>query len=222
MKKSISSYSHNFIPSEGIKLQKELRGEVILKWDGRKIKRVAGIDVHFPFKKTALAAIAVFSYPELELIDSCSRTQHCNIPYIPGLLSFREIPPILNAWENLRTKPDLILCDGQGIAHPRGFGLASHLGLELNIPTIGCAKSHLFGKCDDPPLLKGQKSPIYSTGGKKIGYVLRTRDNIKPLYISPGHLIDIETSVKIVLSCTTRYKISEPLRTAHKLASGLA
>ena len=220
MKKGIISYSESFIPSEGIKLQNELRCKVILKWDGRKINRVAGIDVHFPSKDTALAAIAVFSYPELELIDSYSRTQRCNIPYIPGLLSFREIPPILNAWKNLRTKPDLILCDGQGIAHPRGFGLASHLGFELNMPTIGCAKSPLFGKYENPPSFKGQKSPIFNKSGDKIGYVLRTRDNIKPLYISPGHLIDIETSVNIVLACTTRYKISEPLRAAHKLAGG--
>ncbi|HMA76627.1 MAG TPA: deoxyribonuclease V [Candidatus Krumholzibacteriaceae bacterium] len=220
MKKKIISYADEFVPAEGIKLQKKLRSRVILKWDGRKINLVAGIDVHFPEKNTAFAAVALFSYPQLELVDSSCAARHCDIAYIPGLLSFREIPPILKAWNQLRKKPDLILCDGQGIAHPRGLGLASHLGIELDLPTIGCAKSPLFGKYDLPPPLKGDKSPIFDKERNRIGYVLRTRDNVKPLYISPGHLIDIETSVDIVLSCTTKYKISEPLRAAHRMAGG--
>jgi len=209
----------NFSASEGIRLQKELRRELILEWDGRAVNYVAGTDVHFPNRNTALAAVTVHSFPELEIIESRHATCRCEVPYIPGLLSFREIPAILKALQQTETRPDIILCDGQGIAHPRRFGLASHLGLILGIPTIGCAKSPLYGEFELPGPEKGQSSPLYSGEAELLGYVLRTRDRIKPVYVSPGHMIDHVKSVEITLKCTPEFKISEPLRSAHRLAS---
>ncbi|MFO7915978.1 MAG: endonuclease V [Candidatus Krumholzibacteriales bacterium] len=208
-----------FSAREGIRLQNELRPKLVLEWDGRPVNHIAGADVHFPSRGTALAAVAVFSFPELEMAESRRLTCSCDIPYIPGLLSFREIPAILRALREIKTEPDLILCDGQGIAHPRRLGLASHLGIILGKPTIGCAKSPLYGDFDQPGPRKGQKSPIRGGDGDLLGYALRTRDGIKPVYVSPGHLIDHQTSVEIVLRCTPEYKISEPLRAAHHLAS---
>ncbi len=215
--KDSDSFDH-FVPSEGIRLQKELRGKVVLKWNGGKVQTVAGADVHFPQKKRAKAAITLLSYPGLELINAVTADIDCPVPYIPGLLSFREIPAILKAWSGLKSRPDVILCDGQGIAHPRGLGLASHLGLELGVPTIGCAKSPLFGYFREPGTMKGEKSPIRDKEGDVIGFVLRTRENVKPVYVSPGHLVGLDKAVEIVMRCAPRYKIPEPLRHAHHLA----
>lgn len=205
-------------PSEGIQIQKRLSKIIRRRWDGRKIALIAGTDVHFPSRDIARAAIAVVTYPNLTLVDSCVEESPCNVPYIPGLLSFREIPPLIEAWKKLEQKPDVILCDGQGIAHPRGLGLASHLGIVLGLPTVGCAKSPLFGEFEKPGQTKGDRTPIRDKGGKTIGTVLRTRDGTRSLYISVGHLIDLRTAVRIVLCCTPRYRIPEPLRTAHRLA----
>jgi len=218
MKKTGSGSFDRFVPSEGILLQKELRGNLILSWNGRKVQTVAGADVHFPEKKRARAAITLLSYPGLEPLEAVKADIDCPVPYIPGLLSFREIPAILKAWARLEGHPDVILCDGQGIAHPRGLGLASHLGLELGVPTIGCAKSPLFGDFLKPGPVKGEKSPIRDKKGKVIGFALRTRDNVKPVYVSPGHLMGLNKAVEIVMRCAPRYKIPEPLRRAHQLA----
>lgn len=205
-------------PSEGIEIQKRLGHMVRRRWDGRSIRLVAGADVHFPSKTTARAAIAVLKYPELEIVESTLRESPCTFPYVPGLLSFREIPPLLDAWNGLGKKPDLILCDGQGIAHPRGLGLASHLGLILALPTVGCAKSRLTGDFDEPGPFKGERSPLIDGRGGTIGTVLRTRDRTRPIYVSVGHMIDLKTAVRIVLECTPRFRIPEPLRAAHRLA----
>jgi deoxyribonuclease V len=160
----------------------------------------------------------VLSFPKLELLESRCTELDCPVPYIPGLLSFREIPCILEAWSKLENEPDLILCDGQGIAHPRGLGLASHLGLVLDLPSIGCAKSHLFGKFREPGVLRGDKAPLRGKNGETIGYVLRTRERIKPIFVSPGHLVGVEEAAAITLACSPKYKIPEPLRYAHRLA----
>jgi deoxyribonuclease V len=205
-------------PREGIRLQNELRREVSRKWDGRRVRIVAGTDVHFPSRDRVRAAVALFTFPDLELLETHIHEEPCAFPYIPGLLSFREIPPVLGAWRLLSHKPDVLLCDGQGIAHPRGLGLASHLGLIIDVPTIGCAKSPLFGESKIPAASKGSHSPIRDQSGRTIGAVLRTREATRPLYVSIGHRIDLRTAVRIVLSCTTRYRIPEPLRTAHRLA----
>lgn len=206
-------------PSEGIELQKRLRTLVRRSWDGRTIELIAGTDVHFPSKGRVRAAVVVLARSGLEIVDSSIHEGPCTFPYVPGLLSFREIPPLLEAWKLLREVPDCILCDGQGIAHPRGLGLASHFGLVLGIPTIGCAKSPLFGEFTEPGLDRGDTSPIRDPHGRTIGTVVRTRDGTRPLFVSVGHEVSLRKAVSIVLSCTTRYRIPEPLRAAHHLAS---
>jgi len=208
----------NVSPAEGIEIQKRLRALVKRSWDGRAMRLVAGADVHFPSKGTARGALVVLAYPGLAIVDSSVFEGPCSFPYVPGLLSFREIPALLEAWRGLRLIPDCVLCDGQGIAHPRGLGLASHFGLVLGIPTIGCAKSPLFGRFEEPGPDRGDESPIADPKGKTIGSVLRTRDRTKPVYVSVGHLVSLRKAVSIVLSCTGRYRIPEPLRAAHRLA----
>ncbi len=144
----------------------------------------------------------------------------CFLPYIPGILSFREIPPILKALKKLKSEPDLIFCDGQGIAHPRGLGLASHLGLLTGKPTIGCAKKRLVGQFSEPGQHRGDYSLLLYKG-KKVGAVLRTKEKIRPLFVSPGYAIEIEGSVRIVLDCGGQYRIPEPIREAHLLVNKL-
>ena len=205
-------------PAEGIEIQKRLRGLVKSAWDGRTIELIAGADVHFPSKGAVRAAIVILAYPGLEIVESSVHEGPCTFPYIPGLLSFREIPPLLEAWKKLRGRPDCILCDGQGIAHPRGLGAASHLGLTLGVPTIGCAKSPLFGTFEEPGAKRGNTSPIEDPNGKTIGLVVRTRDGTRPLFVSVGHLMSLRKAVSLVLSCSRRYRIPEPLRAAHHLA----
>ncbi len=205
-------------PSEGIRQQKRLRKLVSRRWDGRRVNLVGGMDVHFPSRNTARAAIVLLGMRNLEEVESKVVEIPCNLPYIPGLLSFREIPSLLEAWKKLVHRPDLILCDGQGIAHPRGLGLASHIGLILDTPTIGCAKSPLYGNFREPGPVKGDRTSIRDERERTIGKVLRTRDNTRPLYISVGHRINIRRAVRLVLQCTPRYRIPEPLRAAHRLA----
>jgi deoxyribonuclease V len=204
--------------AEGISLQRELSTLVSRRWDGRRVEAVAGADVHFPAKGRVRAAIVVCAFPGLEVITSNCHEGQCTFPYIPGLLSFREIPPLVEAWKGLGAKPDLILCDGQGIAHPRGLGLASHLGLVLDVPTIGCAKSPLFGSFEHPAAAKGSRTPILDKSGRTIGAVLRTRDGTRPLFVSVGHMIGLGRAIRTVLACTPRFRIPTPLRAAHRLA----
>ena len=208
----------DILPSEGIALQKELRTLVSRKWDGRKVGKVGGLDVHFPSKNIARAVAVIMSFPRLETIETSVVETECTFPYVPGLLSFREIPPLLKAIGKLKTRADIFLCDGQGIAHPRGLGLASHLGLILDSSTIGCAKSPLFGRFTEPGPEKGMRSPIKDRRGNTIGYVLRTRAHTSPIYVSIGHKISLRKAVSFVLQCTPRFRIPEPLRLAHHLA----
>ncbi|RJR31937.1 MAG: endonuclease V [Candidatus Latescibacterota bacterium] len=206
-------------PSEGIALQRRLARLVRRRWDGRRIRHVAGADVHFPARGVSRAAVTVLSYPGLELVEQAVFEGPCAFPYIPGLLSFREIPAILEAWRRLEGTPDVVLFDGQGVAHPRGLGLASHAGLVLGVPSVGCAKSPLFGSFEEPGRLRGARSPIRDAAGKTIGAVLRTRNGTRPIFVSVGHLMSLERAVEIVLSCAPRFRIPEPLRAAHRLAS---
>lgn len=166
---------------------------------------------------TYVAVVITFSWPDLSLLEKAVHIGKVDFPYIPGLLSFREVPPIFRAWEKLREKPDVFLCDGQGIAHPRGIGLATHLGLLLDIPTVGCAKTRLWGHHEELPPQKGSRVPLYANG-QPIGIVYRSRTGVKPLYISPGHMADISSSVTLVEKCLGRYRIPEPIRAAHRLA----
>lgn len=201
-------------------IQTHLASQVSLVDDySKKLRHVAGIDVGFEEAgKITRAAIVVLDYKSLELVDSTIVKIKTTFPYVPGYLSFRELPAVLKAFEGITVKPDIILCDGQGIAHPRRLGIASHLGVLTGFPTIGVAKSRLIGTYKEPGIKKSNKSLLYD-GKEKIGYVLRTRDNVKPLYISPGHKVSFKSVCDIVLKCTTKYRLPETTRWAHHLAS---
>jgi deoxyribonuclease V len=170
----------------------------------------------------ARAAIVVLHYPDLMPIEGVTAEVPIVFPYIPGLLAFREGPAVLAAWQQLETKPDLLMFDGQGIAHPRGIGIASHMGLWLDRPTIGVAKSRLYGHHDElgPKRADGAELWDEHEHDRIIGMVLRTRTDVSPVYISPGHLIDMQHSIQFVLECCTRYRLPEPTRWAHNVASG--
>jgi deoxyribonuclease V len=161
-----------------------------------------------------VATVAVCSFPDLEFREFAKYESNINFPYVPGLLSFREIPLVLEAFQRLQMKPDVVLCDGQGVAHPRRTGLASHLGLWLELPTVGCAKTRLVGSHGKVGPRKGQyRSLTYH--GEKVGVVLRTRTKVKPIYVSPGHLADVHSSRRLVTRCCLKTRLPEPLRRAH-------
>ncbi len=209
-------------PKEAIALQQTLRERVELadRVDG--VRLVAGVDVGFEEKNTITrAAVAVLTFPGLSLHEFRIARQPTRFPYVPGLLSFREVPAVLEALSQLACTPDLLLCDGQGIAHPRRFGIAAHLGVLLDIAAVGVAKSRLVGTYTDVPQEKGQWSTL-DDRGEVIGAVLRTRAGVKPLFISPGHRITLESAIRWTLACTTRYRLPETTRWAHRLASGPA
>jgi deoxyribonuclease V len=179
---------------------------------------VAGADIAVSKKLDRLvAAVVVMSFPGLDLVESQVTAAKSPFPYVPGLLSFRELPVLTRCLGRVKTRIDLMLCDAQGIAHPRGLGLASHLGLLIEIPTIGCAKSRLVGEHGEPGPLRGDFTRLVFDG-KRVGSVLRTRDRVKPLYISPGHRIDQASARRMTLACTTRYRLPEPTRLAHIIA----
>ena len=161
-----------------------------------------------------MAALAVYTFPGLELKELARVKTRIAYPYVPGLLSFREIPLLMQAFERLREEPDVVLCDGQGAAHPRRFGLASHLGLWLNLPTVGCAKTRLVGTHGKVGPMKGQYRSLWHRD-ERVGVVLRTRTKVKPLYVSPGHLAEVDSSRKLVERCCVKYRLPEPIRRAH-------
>ncbi|WP_303901531.1 deoxyribonuclease V [Thiohalomonas denitrificans] len=206
-------------PKEAIALQQELRNRVEITDRYGEIRWVAGVDVGFEARNSITrAAVAVLAYPSLELHEHAIARQPTRMPYIPGLLSFREVPAVLEAMARLDSRPDLLLCDGQGIAHPRRFGIASHLGVLLDVPAIGVAKTRLVGTHDAVPEGRGESVPLVDKG-ECIGAVLRTRPRVKPLFISPGHRMGLEHAVEWVMACTTRYRLPETTRWAHRLAS---
>ncbi len=209
-------HSFEVAPKEAIALQKQLRDRVETEGPIDGITFAAGIDVGLKGGK-ATAAIAVLKLPELQLRERALAKQPVQFPYIPGLLSFREIPVVLDALKKLTTIPDILLCDGQGIAHPRRFGIASHLGVITGLRSIGVAKSRLTGTHAEVPLRKGDWVPLIDKN-ETIGAVLRTREGVKPLYISVGHRIDLMSSIEIVMRCITRYRLPETTRWSHRLA----
>ncbi len=214
------SHPWNLSPAEAMAVQRELRARVILADRLGPVRRVAGVDVGFEADGAVTrAAVAVLGYPQLELLETALARRPTEFPYVPGLLSFRELPAVLDALAQLRDPPDLLLCDGQGIAHPRRLGIASHLGLLVDIPGIGVAKTRLCGVYADPPNERGAWTPLRANG-ETIGAVLRTRPGVKPLYISSGHRISLETAIDYVMACCTRYRLPETTRWAHRLASG--
>lgn len=203
-----------------VNVQERLRTMVALRpLSLRRIHAVAGSDLAIDKRrKRVVAAVVVMSFPGLEVTETRTVTSPLDFPYIPGLLSFREIPALIKCLRRVRTGFDVMLCDGQGIAHPRGVGIASHLGILIDTPTVGCAKSRLVGEHDPPGRRKGDYTRLIYEG-KQIGSVLRTRDDVKPLFISPGHRVDHASARRITLACTTRYRLPEPTRLAH-IAAG--
>ncbi|MFT4173902.1 MAG: deoxyribonuclease V [Rhodocyclaceae bacterium] len=209
-------------PKEAIALQKDVARRVVRQDELGPVRTVAGVDVGFEQGGAVTrAAIAVLSFPALQLVDRAVARRPTSFPYVPGLLSFREIPAILEALAALSTPIDLALVDGQGIAHPRRCGIASHLGVVTDLPTIGVGKSRLTGTHAEPPQVRGQWVPLMDRG-ELIGAVLRNRVNCLPLFISGGHKVSLPTALHWVAACTTRYRLPETTRWAHKLASGPA
>lgn len=207
-------------PAQAVQLQGELRRQIVLQWDGRPVNTVAGIDMSLTDEK-AHAAIVVLRFPDLTPIEGVTADAPLNFPYVPGLLSFREGPAILAAWDKLQHAPDLVMIDGQGIAHPRGIGIASHMGLWLQKPTIGVGKSKLYGMFDAPRPDAGDMTDLINPKTKSvIGAVLRSKVRSNPLFISPGHLMDVQHAVDFVMQCLRGYRLPEPTRWAHKFAAG--
>jgi deoxyribonuclease V len=209
----------NVTPKEAVELQKTLRDQIRLVPLREEPKLVGGCDVSMNrFTKEGFAGFVTLSYETLEVEDHAVAKEAIPFPYIPGLLSFREIPMLLAAWKKLKTKPDVLLVDGVGIAHPRRLGIATHLGLVLDIPTIGCAKSVLYGTYTEPANTPGSVSYMYDRVNKTevIGAALRTRRNIRPIFISPGHKITLEESIAIAGKCVRKYRLPEPTRLAHE------
>jgi len=210
---------HGVTYSEAVAIQSRLREELKGWSAGRTVRTVAGADVAVAGDgTTGIAGFAAFSWPDLELIDLSIAVERVEFPYIPGLLSFREIPVLIEAYARLSVCPDVIFCDGQGRAHPRRFGLACHLGVVLNTATIGCAKSRLVGEAGDPGPLRGDWADLVDRG-EVIGKVLRTRDNVRPLYVSAGHMMDVDRAVEMVLEANGGCRIPEPTRRAHMIVA---
>ena len=209
----------NKISLEELKVkQKEIAKKVILKPLTKPIRYIAGIDVGYDSEQDiAYPAIVILKYPELKVIEEVIIRCKVKFPYIPTFLSFREVPLILEAFKKISIKPDLIMVDGQGLAHPRKAGFAVHLGVILNLPTIGCAKKPLLKNFKEPKNKKGATSPIYLKN-EIVGFVVRTKENVKPVYVSPGNLITFEEAIKFVLATIDKYRIPEPLRKAHNLS----
>lgn len=208
---------------DAINFQKQLSGMVSEKRNFKTLNTIAGADVAvLKREKKLICGIIVFSYPGLEILEKVCHVEDEKFPYIPTLLAFREGPAILRTFEKIKSKPDLLMIDGQGTAHPRNFGIACYIGVILNIPVIGVAKKRLFGEYTEPGSRRGEFSALrHKTSGKKIGAVLRTRDNVKPVFISPGNNIDLDSAVKISLECSRGLRIPEPTRLADKYVAEL-
>jgi len=208
----------NLSPTQAIRLQNRLKRKIRLKNLTAMPKLIAGADASFK-KGKSIAAVVVLSLPEFKVVESVYKTSKISYPYIPGLLTFREGPILEKCFRALKSEPGVIIFDGQGIAHPRNMGLATHLGILLDKPTIGCAKTRLFGKYTEPKKSRGAFTYLLDDRSNRIGAVLRTKDNVKPLYVSVGNKIDLAGAIKIILLCTKKYRLPEPLRLAHQLAA---
>lgn len=215
-KKPLHEWTLN--PGEAIALQRELAKRVILEDRLGEVRYIAGVDMAINEETgKARAAVVILTFPELEVLERHVHEEPVRMEYIPGLLSFRETPCIMGAFAQVKQQPDLVMVDGQGSAHPRRLGIASHIGLWLELPTIGCAKSILVGHHAPLGEEAGSWVPLKDRG-EVIGAVLRTREHVKPIIVSPGHLISLETSLRYVLACSRGYRLPEPTRQADKLS----
>ena len=216
----IISYN-NITPEQAVALQTQLREQLQIKPLNKNIHTIAGADISFnKYSTTVYAGIVVMQFPSLQVIETSGVIDEATFPYIPGLLAFREVPALSKAWEKLKTKPDVLVLDGHGIAHPRRMGIAAHFGVVMNTPTLGCAKSLLTGKYEEPAPEAGAMSDLVLKG-EVIGKVLRTKKNVNPVYISPGNLITMEESLVLIKQCVGKYRIPEPTRLAHNYVNEL-
>ena len=207
---------------EAVALQTRLAGRVVLSDTLQgPVRLAAGVDVSYRRRAEQFhAAVVLVDLQTFTVVETATASAAGGFPYIPGLLSFRELPVLLEAFRQLQTLPDVVLADGQGIAHPRRFGLASHLGLWLDLPTIGCGKSRLCGEGEEPGRERGERT-VLSHQGQPVGAIVRTRSGVRPMYVSPGHLVSIERAVEIVLQCGRGYRLPEPTRLAHQASNRL-
>ena len=208
-------------PAEARRLQGDLASRVVvgppLGLGG--VRYVAGADVSTEGDR-AFATVVVLDFPGLSVVEVRGFEATLEFPYVPGLLAFREIPSVVGALEKVETAVDVVILDAQGLAHPRRMGLASHIGLFLDVPTVGCAKTVLVGKFEEPPLEKGSAADLVHRG-EVVGRVVRTRERVSPVYVSVGNGIDLDSSVELVLACCTKYRLPEPTRQAHNAANRL-
>lgn len=210
----------NLTPTQAVQIQKQLASEVVINDElPDVVKTVAGIDLGYDAETdTCRAVVVVLKFPELEILETAEQILPIQFPYIPGLLSFRETPAAIKALEKLQTAPDLILCDGQGLLHPRKFGIACHIGVIADVPTIGVAKSVLIGKFDELGLERGSTSPMIYRG-ETLGAAVRTKNKVQPVYVSVGHKISLPTAVELVLRCAPKYRLPETTRISDQMAS---
>ena|SRR5437867_2176195 len=214
-------HSWKVSPKRAAKIQQVLRSKISCEPPLKMPRLVAGADVSYnKFCPELYASVVVIDLAHMETVEERGVAAKANFPYIPGLLSFREVPPLLRIFRRLRTKPEALVCDGQGLAHPRRFGLACHLGLLLDIPTLGCAKSRLIGEYHEPGRARGQFSPLMD-GGEVIGSVLRTRSGTQPVFVSVGHRISLAMARELVLLLTPRFRLPETTRRSHMLVNRL-
>jgi deoxyribonuclease V len=211
----VDLHNWNVTPTDARIIQKNLRQRITLTWTPRSIKYITGLDAHYlPKREKILACGVTLSYPDLKLLEVKTTIKEVTFPYIPGLLAFREGPSLLELLSRQEIEADVYMFDGQGIAHPQRMGIATHIGLFINKPTIGCAKNLLVGKFDLPANKKGSYTYIIENR-EKLGVVLRTKTNVKPIFVSCGNLINLKKSIEITIKCCTHYRIPEPLRLAH-------
>jgi deoxyribonuclease V len=208
-------------PSEAVELQTRLAGQVITDTPLPSCRLIAGADVSYDKGSTRFySGVVVLRADDLSVVERRGAAAESPFPYIPGLLSFREAPVLLEAFARVESRPDAVMCDGQGIAHPRRLGIASHLGLWLRVPTIGAAKSRLVGTYKEPAREAGSRSPLLYRG-EVVGSVLRTKDGVQPLFVSPGHRVDIDSAARWTLATCRRYRLPEPTRQAHLYVNAL-
>lgn len=200
--------------TEALDLQRELATKVIKEDQLNTINLVAGVDVAYQKEDDKLvAAVVILDANTLRLVETVTVSDTAQFPYIPGLFSFRELPPLIKAFAKLNHKPDMVVCDGQGLAHPRRFGLACHLGLIFDLPTIGCGKTRLIGNAEEPELNRGAMAPLIDNG-EVVGKVVRTQDNVQPIYVSIGHKISLATACQWILKLAPSYRLPETTRLA--------
>lgn len=208
-------HSWDVTAEEAIEIQKQL-GSLIKLTPLEDVRYVAGVDLAFPDKERGVAAIVVIDITTMRVIEQVVAHEKVTFPYVPGLLAFREGPLFLKAWQQLKVSPDLVMFDGQGIAHPRRLGIASHMGLFIDLPTVGVAKSYLYGSFIEPPNVQGSYTFLYDKN-EVIGAVVRTKVGNKPLFVSPGHKCDVLSALKLTLRCCVGHRLPEPTRLAHEL-----